>query len=307
MDSTPRARNAVLTALGVVVSLAVVAIAARESTSTGSGAARRPSDTLLDIFLTLYIVALVAGALFFIYLLVLRRKLLAQPEDMHRRDIRNALGTIIFVGLALLLARTLGERQAGTDITIPQAPAADPNAAAQPGKEVYEPEFAWIPVLVTVALVLLAVFGWWWSDRSRRRARGELDGSLLAEAMAEAVDVSLDDLRAETDPRRAVIAAYARLEQVLASHGLPRVPAEAPLEYLRRMLAELSVSPAAARRLTELFERAKFSQHAVEPEMKEQAIRALEVVRDDLRAARERAEAERAAALAALARRPVSR
>ena len=59
---------------------------------------------------------------------------------------------------------------------------------------------------------------------------------------AAAVDESLDDLRAEPDPRRAVIAAYARLERVLAAHGLPRKPAEAPLEYLGRMLAELSVS-----------------------------------------------------------------
>ena len=64
------------------------------------------------------------------------------------------------------------------------------------------------------------------------------------------------------------------------------------------MLAELSVRPPAAVRLTDLFERAKFSQHAVGPEMKEQAIGALETVRDDLRAARALAEAERATALA---------
>ena len=113
------------------------------------------------------------------------------------------------------------------------------------------------------------------------------------------MDESLDDLRAEPDPRRAVIAAYARLERVLAAHRLPRRPAEAPLEYLGRMLAELSVSPEAARRLTDLFERAKFSQHAVGTEMKEEAIAALETVRDDLLAARALAEQERQAALEA--------
>ena len=111
------------------------------------------------------------------------------------------------------------------------------------------------------------------------------------------MDESLDDLRAEPDPRRAVIAAYARLERVLASHGLPRKRSEAPLEYLSRMLGELAVSASAARRLTDLFERAKFSQHAVGPEMKNEAIGALETVRDDLAAARALAEAERAAAL----------
>ena len=66
------------------------------------------------------------------------------------------------------------------------------------------------------------------------------------------------------------------------------------------MLAELSVREVAAVRLTELFERAKFSQHAVGPEMKEQAIGdALETVRDDLLAARALAEQERAELLEA--------
>jgi hypothetical protein len=86
---------------------------------------------------------------------------------------------------------------------------------------------------------------------------------------------------------------------VLAGHGLPRKPAEAPLEYLGRMLAELSVSDRAARALTDLFERAKFSQHAVGPEMKDEAIEALETVRDDLLAARALAEKERAAVIEA--------
>ena len=117
--------------------------------------------------------------------------------------------------------------------------------------------------------------------------------------LAAAVDESLDDLRAEPDPRRAVIAAYARLERVLAAYRLPRRPAEAPFEYLGRMLAELSVTPEAARRLTDLFERAKFSQHAVGADMKEEAISALETVRDDLLAARVLAEQERQAALTA--------
>jgi hypothetical protein len=117
------------------------------------------------------------------------------------------------------------------------------------------------------------------------------------------VDESLDDLRAEPDPRRAVIAAYARLERVLAAHGLPRKPSEAPFEYLTRMLTNLLVSDRAARALTDLFERAKFSQHAVGPEMKEQAIDALETVRDDLLAAEALAEQAQAAALAARSER----
>ena len=115
------------------------------------------------------------------------------------------------------------------------------------------------------------------------------------------LDESLDDLRAEPDPRRAVIAAYARLERALAAYGLPRDPAEAPLEYLSRMLGELSVSARRPRGSPTLFERAKFSQHEVGPEMKEQAIDALEQVRDDSAAAERSPSEERAAALDACA------
>ncbi len=297
MDVTHRGRNAFLTAVGVLLALGLVAVASRGSTSSGTGGARRPADTLLDILLSLYIVSLLAGAALFLYLIALRRKWLVQTGVKPRRDLRSTIGMLVLLGAVLFLARDISSRQVDNTLTTPQAPGGG-EALNNPPEQSYEAEFAWIPVGITLALVALAVAGFWWSERKRRRARGER-GVLLADAVAEALDVSLDDLRAEPDPRRAVIACYARLEQVLASHGLPRRAAEAPFEYLRRMLADLSVTPGSARRLTDLFERAKFSQHAVEPEMKEQAIQALETVRDDLLAARALAEQERAAALEA--------
>jgi hypothetical protein len=85
---------------------------------------------------------------------------------------------------------------------------------------------------------------------------------------------------------------------VLAAHGLPRRPSDAPLEYLRRVLHDLDVGPDAVQRLTSLFERAKFSAHEVGPEMKEQAIAALETVQDELRLAAALAEDARARARA---------
>lgn len=298
MESTQRGRNALLTTAGILTLVAVVAIAARGSTPAGVAGARRPTDTLLDILLSLYLVSLVAGAILLLYLVALRRTLPGQPGGGRQRDWRNTIGMLVLVGAALLLARDLSSRRLeGTTITIPQAPGGGLPASTS-GEGAYEAEFAWIPVSITLTLLALAAAGVWWAGRSRRRARGELRNP-LAEALEAALDESLDGLRAEPDSRRAVIAAYARLERVLASHGLPRSRAEAPLEYLGRMLAEVSVPAPAARRLTELFERAKFSQHAVGPEMKEQAIGALETVRDDLAAARALAEAERAAALRA--------
>jgi hypothetical protein len=98
------------------------------------------------------------------------------------------------------------------------------------------------------------------------------------------LDESLDDLRREPDLRRAIIAAYARMERALAAGGLPRRPSEAPFEYVERALRELDASAEAARRLTGLFEWAKFSQHEPEPTMRDEAIDALVAIRDELRA-----------------------
>lgn len=305
MESTQRGRLAFLTALGVLVALAVVAIAARGSIATGKGGARGPTDALFDILFTLYLVAIAGAIVLVVYMLVLRRQIEARSgaTGRRRKPLETVLSLLILFGAGSLLARKLASHKPP-----PPPEAADPafNGAStlptttSPNAIPYEPEFAREASIVTVALILLAVGAWWYAGRARRRARGELEREdRLVTDLAAAMEESLDDLRAEPDPRRAVIAAYARLEHVLAAHRLPRRPAEAPLEYLARMLDDLSVSPDAARRLTNLFERAKFSQHAVGTEMKEEAITALERVRDDLLAARALAEQERDKLIAA--------
>ena len=74
------------------------------------------------------------------------------------------------------------------------------------------------------------------------------------------------------------------MEQALTVYGLPRRPAEAPYEYLRRVARELEAEqPVAA--LTELFEVAKFSEHAVDEAMRGRAIEALTAVRQEVQAA----------------------
>ena len=246
-----------------------------------------------------------ASAVLLLYLLVLRRHIEAQSGTVvrRRRPLESLLTVILLVGIASLMA----QRLAGRDPIVPPAAPEQVFGGGEPGQAAttpdavpYQPEFAWAPVVVTVALIVLALGAWWYAGRARKRARGELvRENLLATEVAAAIDESLDDLRAEPDPRRAVIAAYARLERVLAAHRLPRRPSEAPLEYLRRMLDDLAVRPEAVRRLTNLFERAKFSQHAVGMEMKEEAISGLETVRDDLLVQRALAEQERQAAAAA--------
>jgi hypothetical protein len=71
------------------------------------------------------------------------------------------------------------------------------------------------------------------------------------------------------------------MERALAAHGRPRAPAEAPFEYFERSLVGFD----GARRLTDLFERAKFSHHEPAEAMRQEAIDALIALRADLVAA----------------------
>ena len=96
------------------------------------------------------------------------------------------------------------------------------------------------------------------------------------------LDDTLDDLHREPDPRKAVIPPTPD-GGIPRAYGLPRRPWEAPLEYLGRVLTQLTGSGASARRLTRLFERAKFSEHSIDPAMKEDAIAAVGSVREELR------------------------
>jgi hypothetical protein len=141
----------------------------------------------------------------------------------------------------------------------------------------------WLSFLVALA-VIAAVGGlvWRWSRSGTAWNRAPASAAEPKSRVVAAVDESITHLEAEADPRRAVIAAYARLEAELKAVGRPRQPSEAPLEYMARILGTFSVGSASLRRLTDLFEWAKFSQHPVDPSMKEEAIHALRRVRADL-------------------------
>jgi hypothetical protein len=270
-------------ALAVLGLIAVVAVASTGSTSSSSGDTRRPGDALLDTVFSLGLVASLALVALVVYVLMQRRPL---PDEMvlkHNR-LRHMLP---FLLVCMAFAFVVLDRR---DLTLPweneppELTDVTPPAGIQPderaGEDTYQFDFAWLPVLVVLALVAAAVAAWYLAERSARPARHMRQ---LAEDVAAALDDTLDDLRAEPDPRRAVIAAFARLERALGSVGLPRARAETAQEYVARVLERLDVDVRLVRRLTDLFTTAKFSQHEVGPEMKEEAIAALERIRDDVR------------------------
>jgi hypothetical protein len=100
-------------------------------------------------------------------------------------------------------------------------------------------------VLVTLAERLET----WWSGRA---------AGVAAPPVADRL-TDRDDLRAEPDPRVAVIRAYGRFEHALADVRFPRAPWQTPAEFMRTTLARLTVPVRPVERLTALFEIARFS------------------------------------------------
>ena len=143
--------------------------------------------------------------------------------------------------------------------------------------------FRWEELVVVLA-VLLVLGAAAWVTRARLAPGAMRRRRAAPETLVSALDESLDDLRTDPDLRRAIIAAYARMERALAAAGIPRHPAEAPLEYVERALLGLDASAADVRRLTDLFEWARFSHHEPDPSMRDEALEALVAVRDELRA-----------------------
>ena len=132
-------------------------------------------------------------------------------------------------------------------------------------------------VIVTVIAVVALALAIWWRRRDAADQGGAVQGR--RDRTEQAVEIGLDALRREPDPRRAIIAAYAAMERSLSRAGLGRRPWEAPIEYLRRVLAGALGAPEDVQTMTHLFEVAKFSEHPVDESMRTSAIEALERIR----------------------------
>ena len=288
-------RRPLLVVGALVLLLVAVAIASTGSVPTGGSGSRRPAERLLDVLTSLLLLLMIAGAALWVYALWIAKDLPIEERIRARAESRrkSLLALLALVGIAALLVHWTS-----LDDTLRRRFGAGSAAGGRPprtgsgGSGGYEPHFAPVPFLIVVALPAAAAGAWYLSQRTRRPAPRDEPDDLLP-ILADVLEETLDDLRSEQDPRRAVIASYARMERALAAYGFPRRPAEAPDEYLRRILADLDVGRRASERLTGLYAWAKFSAHDVAPEMKEEAIEALVAVREELRAAEVEAEERR--------------
>jgi hypothetical protein len=295
--STNRGRRGLLPVMAAVVLLGLVAVGAlRGPLGGGRGRPHYPAD-LVDSLLLLLLLAMLAGGVLAIMSLWPDRHLLRQRR---RRAGSFSLILPMAAVLALWLLRDVLGLSGGADDP-PASTLASPSTLEVPTP----PAEPGVVPLVVAGIALAAMIGLavaqLMAERRRRRPP-----RTPAERLVELLDDTLEDLEREPDPRRAVIAAWARMERGLAAAGLPRHPAEAPFEYAGRVLeaalaptdrdtpAEFPgpLRPHSVHRLTGLFERAKFSRHPIGQADREEAMAALRTVR------RELAEAVEAAAQA---------
>ncbi len=252
-------------------------------------------DALVYALVSLLILSAVAiVAVLFPRELRFRRRKKPDEFQPYQEPPKVTLGLVVVLCVALLTPIGLmvylywGAWQPLGKERVPQPGTSIARVESQPPEASMEkpasdaPGFAWT-LFVLGALGGLGILGggvwilfgerierWWYSIPFEDEAR---------QALLEAVEISLDDLLREPDPRRAVIACYRRLEDVLGQHGLPRAPWQTPLEYLHAALHRFHLPARRLRGLTTLFELAKFSAHPLGESEKRLAVAALREVK----------------------------
>lgn len=288
-----RGRQAAVAVVLALLLLAALA-GALSQTASGSGSLRSgATSTALTVAVTLGGLGVVVLAAFVFYLAIMRRRSSFAAESFVRRpwwySLAVALAIALVVGLVLLLHRR-------HDLQGLPLKAAAPRAA----KAVHASRVHFVPadslttVAIVVAVVVLLVAAGWW--KARRMGLTHRLGDLVFNRSADTASpppapslaasiraVRVADPEEETDPRRAVVACYLAMTRAAGDAGAERAPSETPSEYLQRLLAALGASHAAARRLTALFEAARYSTATMDESIRADAIAALRAVQVELR------------------------
>ncbi len=281
---TGRSIRLALVAVGLLTLLAVVAFASRSGLGHQSQA--RPSPGYVSYAFSAFLIVFVAAIPLALYMFVVQAREGTVKRPTFAGRVFASIGMVAFFGLLAFVVIQLKRHGAhGFHLNAHGLNNSKKLLQKRNGKAVpYEPQFEWS--ILWIAIAVIAVGGGWfyWSWRTRKKRTAvplELEPS-VAEDFAASISDAIGDLEAEPDARRAVIAAYARMEKTLARNGLQRLASETPVEYLRRILLGLTARGDSVSRLTSLFEQAKFSRHEIDGAMKQDAIAALGEIRDDL-------------------------
>ncbi len=243
---------------------------------------------------------------------------MAKWSAMGRVDGRRAVRWVapVVAVVILLLATAAAASMTSPDVTdLPFAhgqyrpfeggPPKDSPAPHDPEPPVVaapdEPMPLWIPGVIIgvllaayVAITVYLMLSIRDSVRMRRRPKPEEEEpeptstGASVEEVRIAVEAGLDELIDESDPRRATIACWLRLEATAARAGSPRLVSDTPADLVARMLAEhIPAGTTAARMLDQLataYRSARYAPHEVDESTRQLARDALERLRAELTA-----------------------
>ncbi len=283
-SSDRRSRFAGLT-VSLVLLLALVAISSRSGFGASGGTA--PNNTYISYAMSVFLIVFVLMIPVAIYSYVMRTQEIGPEGRAPKKRLWHMLALIVLFGLGVY-ARHWVQLHGGffshgglfNHLRAPKSGDALHHGGTKPQTQ---PHFEYSVLWAFFALVAVLLVAWL-VQRARREDEPAEDAATPQSQLAGAISDAIDDLEREPDPRRAVIAAYARMERELGRHGLPRRASETSVEYLRRALHEQTARSHSVERLTALFERAKFSHHEITPEMKQEAIDALVDIREGITA-----------------------
>jgi hypothetical protein len=298
MAEQPQRRPLSGAATAAAVAMTALAFAVvSASTRAGSAAPPRPpgwSDTAAvgrhgatALVIALVPIVFVVGLAIWVLAQMMARKRRTEQRILDPRyDRKRRLKQAIFVGSIVLLALLV--RLGVIHLNRIHLPAFGGTGSAggggvgglvhhRSGSQVGTVDWLAAGVLWAV-MIVVAVLAY----RHFRRPAGAIaPTAAVAEPVPEPC-LAPADLRAHPDAREAVIATYAEMERDLGSRDLQRAPAEGPREYLGRIIGHVRGSRPALRRLTGLYEQARFSVHPVDRAMQEDAVDSLEAMRSEL-------------------------
>jgi Domain of unknown function (DUF4129) len=253
------------------IALALLGIAGLASSASRWHATHAALDAPAPM---LRVLASIGGVVLAVALLVILAEMPKEPRRMRKRrtivgdDFEEFTASFWTAGktvAAVLLALAVFCLAALPLLSRPSAPRfggdTRPPTSAGPlrsetGRADHSFNLGWlvIPMALTFAVLAPAAF---LIRRRLNRALADPD------EFGPAVRASIAALESERDPRKAILRAYARMEQAFRNIEIVRARDETASEFLVRVMRRLRVSADAATALTERFEEARFSTHIV--------------------------------------------
>jgi hypothetical protein len=237
------------------------------------------ADALVRVLQMLFLVALIIFPFAVIIIML--------DPDLRKRVLRSAIVMLLLLALASMWASNLAELTE-EDVDIFTGLQGEGEALGEASSFTDE-EFSvesiptWLPLSLSlgagliIAIIVVSVV------RQIRRDRAERVGSLTA--VARRAEAAIDELEQGGDLQNTIMRCYAEMTRIVGEQrGIRRGSAVTAGEFTD-FLVRANLPPSAVRRLTQLFERARYGTGRAAPQDEADAIASLQAIVDACRSA----------------------